>query len=85
VGSPRIQAIEKGSILREIDRLKNLDNHHRRINEIIHGDVHSKKQQRGIGRLGSLDQIEKVKSMKLSTKSSQYRKERKPLFSGHYL
>lgn len=40
--SPRIQAIEKGGILKEIDRMKNLDTHHKRINNIINGDLHKR-------------------------------------------
>ena len=32
--SPKVQVIDKGNILSEINRLKNLERHHQRINEI---------------------------------------------------
>lgn len=32
--SPKVQVIDKGNILTEINRLKNLERHHQRINDI---------------------------------------------------
>ena len=69
--SPRYQALEKGNILKEIDRLRNLDVHHRRINAIITADPY--KQRKGSHALGSLELLDKYKSLK--PKGSHYRKE----------
>ena len=49
--SPRIQTMEKSQILKEIDRLRNLDCHHKRIQEIIHCDP----MKRGSSRLSTRD------------------------------
>lgn len=67
--TPKYQVLEKGNILAEIERLKNLSVHHSRINKIIGADPY----KRTGAKLGSLDMLEKYKS--IQPKPSNYRKD----------
>lgn len=67
----KYQTLDKGNILGEIERLKNLSAHHGKINKIIAQDPY----KRTGAKLGSLDMLEKYKS--LQPKPSQYRKDYK--------
>lgn len=54
--SPKLQVLDKGNILNEIGRLKNLERHHQRINDIA-------AKPSGLKRVGSVDQMQSMSQM----------------------
>lgn len=52
--SPKLQVLDKGNILTEINRLKNLERHHQRINDI---------QNKPLKKVTSLDQMDRMSQL----------------------